>query len=55
MCGIKLLIHSQTSIVQPLKFGMDNLFHSTLFRVCDYLSMLGLKFNRVSKGAPANL
>ena len=30
--------------------GMDKLFHPTLYKACDYLSMLGLKFNHVSKG-----
>ena len=31
---------------------MDKLFHSTSYDECNYLSMLGLKLNRVSKGAP---
>ena len=29
--------------------GMDKYFHSTLYWACDYLSMLGLKLNHVSK------
>ena len=29
--------------------GMDKLFHRTLYQACDYLSMLGLKLNHVSK------
>ena len=29
--------------------GMDKLFHPTLFWACNYLSMLGLKLNHVSK------
>ena len=29
--------------------GMDKLFHPTLYWVCDYLSMLGLRLNHVSK------
>ena len=29
--------------------GMDKQFHPTLYWTCDYLSMLGLKFNHVSK------
>ena len=39
MCGMKLLIHSQTSTVAPLRFRNG----------CNYLSMLGLKLNHVSK------
>ena len=27
-------------------------FHRTLYKACGYLSMLGLKLNHVSKGAP---
>ena len=40
-----LFIHSQTS--------MDKQFRPTLYRVCDYLFMLGLKLMHVSKGLPA--
>ena len=29
--------------------GMDKLFHPTLYMACDYVSMLGLKLNHVSK------
>ena len=29
--------------------GMDKYFHLTLYRACDYLCMLGLKLNHVSK------
>ena len=29
--------------------GMDKWFHPTLYQACDYLSMLGLKLNHVSK------
>ena len=29
--------------------GMDKQFHPTLYRACDYLSMLGFKLNHVSK------
>ena len=32
--------------------GMDKLFHPTLYWACDYLSMLGLKLNRVCKSGP---
>ena len=31
---------------------MDKKFHPTLYRACDYLSMLGLKLNHVSKRGP---
>ena len=47
-CGMKLLIQSQTSTVQPLKFGNGWVILSyTLLGI--YLSMLGLKFIHVSK------
>ena len=32
--------------------GMDMQFHHTLHRTCDYLSMLGFKWNSVSKRYP---
>ena len=32
--------------------GMDKLFHPTLLWACNYLSMLGLKLNHVSKRGP---
>ena len=32
--------------------GMDKWFHPTLYLVCDYLSMLGLKLIHVSKSGP---
>ena len=32
-----------------LSLGMDKYFHPTLYWACDYLSMLGLKLNHVSK------
>ena len=31
---------------------MDKYFHLTLYQACDYLSMLGLKLNHVSKRGP---
>ena len=40
---MKLLIHSQTSTMEPLKFGNN---------VCYYLSMLGLTLIHVSKSSP---
>ena len=45
---MKLFIHSQTSTVQLWKFGNWKL-HPTLSWACDYVSMLGLKLNHVSK------
>ena len=47
MCGMKLLIHTQTPMVQPLKFE----FNATLYWACDYLSMLRLKLMHVIKRA----
>ena len=32
--------------------GMDNKFHLTFYQTCNYLSMLGLKLNHVSKRGP---
>ena len=32
--------------------GMDKLFHPTVYNVCNYGSMLGLKLNHVSKRGP---
>ena len=51
-CGMKLLIQSQTSIVQHLSLGMDNYVHSTVYRKCDNISMSGLKLNQVDKRGP---
>ena len=42
---MKLLIHSQTPTAQPLEFGLYKFFHSSLYLSCDYLSLLGLKFD----------
>ena len=50
---MKLHIHSQTQMLQPLKFGgMDKLFHPLLFWVFDNLFMLKLKLNQVGKWNP---
>ena len=35
-----------------VKPTMDTLFYPTLYNGCNYLSMLGLKLNHVSKGGP---
>ena len=47
------LIHSQTGC-NRWSLGMDKWFHPTLYNGCNYLSMLGLKWIQVSKGAPGN-
>ena len=47
---MKLLIHSQTSTIVPLKFGNGYVFfYSTLYNDCNYLSVLGLKLIHVCK------
>ena len=46
-CGVKLLIHSQTSTV-PLKYG-TKYFHHTLYWAHDYIFVLGSKLIHVSK------
>ena len=45
-CGMKSLIH-----LHPWSLGMDKWFHPTLF-YSNYLCMLGLKINHVSKRDP---
>ena len=40
---MKFLIHFQTSTLQCWSLGMDKLFHPTLYKGCNYLSMLALK------------
>ena len=52
MYGIKLLVHSHTSMVRPLKFGNGQVITPTLYYTRDYLSMLGLKLNHVCKRGP---
>ena len=37
-----------------LSLEMDKQFHPTLYWACEYLYILGLKSNHVSKGAPHN-
>ena len=49
--SMKLLIYFKTWTVAPLKLGMDKQFRPTFYRACDYLSMLGLTLNHVSKEA----
>ena len=52
MCGMKLLMHSQTWTVESLKFGMDKHFRPTFYWAGDYLFMLGWKLIHVSKWGP---
>ena len=40
MRGMKLLIHSHTSTVQPLNLEIDKQFHPTIYKGYDYLAML---------------
>ena len=51
-CGTKSFIHSQTSTVQRWSLGMDKPFNPSLYRGYNYLSMLGLRLNHVSKRDP---
>ena len=46
MCGMNLLIHSQTL---TWSLGMDKQFDTTLFWACDYISMQGFELNHASK------
>ena len=46
---VKLVIHSQTSTVQPLKFVNGSVIYPIFYQTCDCLSMLWLKLNHVSK------
>ena len=46
---MKLSIHSQTSTVPALKLGNGLVIYPTLYNRCDYLSILWLKFNLISK------
>ena len=48
---MKLLIHLQTSTCNRWILGMDKWIRPTLYRACDYWSMLGLKLVHVSEGA----
>ena len=44
-CGMKL--------INGWCLGMEMKFHPTLYWTCDYLCMLGLKLNHVSRGRPS--
>ena len=46
---MKLLTHSNHQRLHRWSLGMDALFHPTLYWVCDYLFMLGLKLIHISK------
>ena len=43
---MELLIHSQTPIAVPMKFGLDKLFHPTRYQARDYLSMIRFKLGK---------
>ena len=45
MCEIKLLIHSQTSTVQPLKFGDGQAISSQILLGIGLLIHAGIKVN----------
>ena len=50
---MKLLIHSpKLQWLYHWSLGMDKQFHPTFYNGCNYLSMLGLKLNHVSKRGP---
>ena len=51
MCGLDLLIHSQTATDAQLKLGTDKYFHRTLYNGYNYLFILGLNLIHGSKGA----
>ena len=52
---MKLLIHSQTSMVKPLKFGNWLVISSDVYKGCNYLSMPGLKLIHASKSGPMSV
>ena len=52
MSGMKLLIHSLMQRCNRLSWGMDKWFDPILYNGCNYLSMLGLKLDHVSKRGP---
>ena len=45
----EILIHSNISTAHLWSLGMDKWFHPKLYWTCDYLSMLGLELNHISK------
>ena len=53
-CVVKLLIHPQTSAIQPLKFGKGLVISSQHYSGCDYLAILGLILIHVSIRDPWN-
>ena len=52
---MKLIIHSQTYVVWPLKFGNGWIMSPYLLLTYDYLNMLGLKSIHTVKCAPGNV
>ena len=55
MFGVKLLIHFQTSTVQPLKFGNGQVTSSHTLLHMWLLMHAGIKWNHVSKNGPRSL
>ena len=51
-CDTKLLIHSQTSLLHCWSLGKDKQIHLKFQNVCNYSSMLGLKWNHTCKRGP---
>ena len=48
-CGRKLHIHPKLQRLPRWSFGMDKWFHLTHYVGCNYLFILGFKFNHVNK------
>ena len=46
---MELLIHSQFQLCKGGSLGIDDQLHPTLYNGCNYLSMVGLKANHLSK------
>ena len=55
MCGMNYLSIPKLQRLHRWSLGMDKTFHPTFYNGCNYLSMLGLKLNRVSKRGPGVL
>ena len=47
--GMKLLINSQPLTVSPWRVGKGYAIYPTLYRACNYLSLLGLKLSHLNK------
>ena len=53
-CGLKLLIHSQTSTIAPLKFGNGKVISSHTLLGMWLFIRVRIKLNHISKGAPGS-